>query len=67
MVAAGVGASTIGGLAIPTAIRSRSRNRRLVFANLSIATGVLATGEGGEGLALGESSRFAVSLVWWPH
>jgi uncharacterized membrane protein YfcA len=39
------------------------KNRRIVWGNLLILGGTLAAASGGTGLALGESSAFALSLL----
>jgi len=49
-------------LALVSVLRFWKRNRRIVWGNLLILAGTLAAASGGTGLALGESSAFAVSL-----
>jgi hypothetical protein len=44
-------------------VRFWKKNRRIVWGNLLILAGTLAAASGGTGLALGESSAFAVSLL----
>ncbi|MEX1134911.1 MAG: hypothetical protein WED83_08725 [Acidimicrobiia bacterium] len=50
-------------LALVSVFRLWKRNRRIVWGNLLILAGTLAAASGGTGLALGESSAFAVSLM----
>lgn len=50
-------------LALVSVLRFWKRNRRIVWGNLLILVGTLAAASGGTGLALGESSAFAVSLL----
>jgi len=50
-------------LAVVSIIRFWKKNRRIVWGNLLILAGTLAAASGGTGLALGESSAFAVSLL----
>jgi hypothetical protein len=50
-------------LAMISVFRFWKRNRRIVWGNLLILAGTLAAASGGTGLALGESSAFAVSLL----
>jgi hypothetical protein len=50
-------------LAVVSILRFWKRNRRIVWGNLLIVTGTLAAASGGTGLALGESSAFAISLL----
>jgi uncharacterized membrane protein YfcA len=44
-------------------VRFWKRNRKLVWGNLLILAGTFAAASGGTGLALGEGSAFAVSLL----
>ena len=46
-----------------SAFRFWNKNREIVWGNLLIVGGTLAAASGGTGLALGESSAFAVSLL----
>jgi MFS family permease len=50
-------------LALVSAFRFWRKNRNIVWGNLLIVAGTLAAASGGTGLALGESSAFAVSLL----
>jgi hypothetical protein len=50
-------------LALVSAFRFWTKNRSIVWGNLLIVGGTLAAASGGTGLALGESSAFAVSLL----
>jgi uncharacterized membrane protein YfcA len=50
-------------LALVSALRFWKKNRGIVWGNLLIVGGTLAAASGGTGLALGESSAFAVSLL----
>lgn len=50
-------------LALVSALRFWKKNRSIVWGNLLIVGGTLAAASGGTGLALGESSAFAVSLL----
>jgi hypothetical protein len=50
-------------LAVVSIVRFWKKNRRIVWGNLLIVAGTLAAASGGTGLALGESSAFAVSLL----
>jgi hypothetical protein len=50
-------------LALVSMGRFWNKNRRIVWGNLLILAGTLAAASGGTGLALGESSAFAVSLL----
>ncbi|MGH8873534.1 MAG: hypothetical protein ACRDWS_16360 [Acidimicrobiia bacterium] len=50
-------------LALVSVFRFWRANRRIVWGNLLIVAGTLAAASGGTGLALGESSAFAVSLL----
>jgi hypothetical protein len=50
-------------LALVSAFRFWKKNRSIVWGNLLIVGGTLAAASGGTGLALGESSAFAVSLL----
>jgi hypothetical protein len=50
-------------LSVVSIARFWSANRRIVWANLLIVAGTFAAASGGTGLALGEESAFAVSLL----
>jgi hypothetical protein len=50
-------------LALVSVFRFWKSNRRIVWGNLLIVAGTFAAASGGTGLALGESSAFAVSLL----
>jgi hypothetical protein len=50
-------------LALVSVFRFCNRNRRIVWGNVLIVAGTFAAASGGTGLALGESSAFALSLL----
>jgi hypothetical protein len=50
-------------LALVSVIRFWKKNRRIVWGNLLIVAGTFAAASGGTGLALGEESAFALSLL----
>jgi hypothetical protein len=50
-------------LALFSVFRFWQRNRRIVWGNLLIVAGTFAAASGGTGLALGEGSAFALSLL----
>ena len=50
-------------LALVSVFRFWRKNRRIVWGNLLIVAGTLAAASGGTGLALGEESAFALSLL----
>jgi hypothetical protein len=50
-------------LALVSVIRFWKKNRRIVWGNLLIVAGTFAAASGGTGLALGEGSAFALSLL----
>lgn len=62
-VAGGLGTVVLVTLAIVSIVRFRRSDRRVIVANLLIVAGTLAAAGGGTGLALGEASGFAVSLL----
>ena len=62
-IGGGMGASIIIALALVSAVRFWSRNRRVVWGNAVIAAGVLSASAGGTVLALGAEQGFAVTLL----
>jgi hypothetical protein len=50
-------------LALASVVRFWTENRRIVWGNLLIVAGTFAAASGGTGLALGEGSAFALSLL----
>jgi hypothetical protein len=50
-------------LALVSVVRFWNENRRIVWGNLLIVAGTFAAASGGTGLALGEGSAFALSLL----
>jgi hypothetical protein len=50
-------------LALVSVLRFWKKNRRIVWGNLLIVAGTFAAASGGTGLALGEGSAFALSLL----
>jgi hypothetical protein len=62
-VAGGIGTLVLVTLAVVSIVRFRRRDRRIIAANLLIVAGTVAAAGGGTGLALGEASGFAVSLL----
>lgn len=57
------GATILMALALVSLIKFWNRDRRLVWGNALIVAGTLAAAWGGTGLALGEASGFAISLL----
>ncbi len=62
-IGGGSGALILIILSVVSVVRFWRRNRNLVWGNLLILGGTLAASTGGTGLALGEASAFAVSLL----
>ena len=63
IIGGAAGTTILIGLALVSVFRFWRKNRRLVWGNLLIVTGTFAAAWGGTGLALGEASGFAVSLL----
>jgi len=63
IIGGAAGATILVVLAVVSIARFWKKNRRIVWGNLLIVAGTLAAASGGTGLALGESSAFAVSLL----
>ena len=62
IIGGAAGTTILVALALVSVLRFWRRNRKIVWGNLLILAGTLAAASGGTGLALGESSAFAVSL-----
>lgn len=62
IIGGSTGSTILIALALVSVIRFWKRNRAVVWGSLLIVGGVLAAAWGGTGLALGESSGFALSL-----
>ncbi len=62
-VSGGTGTTVLIVLAVVSIVRFWTRDRRIITANLLIVAGTAAAAGGGTGLALGEASGFAVSLL----
>ncbi|MGH8914176.1 MAG: hypothetical protein ACRDZM_06630 [Acidimicrobiia bacterium] len=62
IIGGATGATILILLALVSVFRFWRKNRRIVWGNLLIVAGTLAAASGGTGLAVGESSAFAVSL-----
>ena len=62
-VSSGLGTVVLIVLAVVSIIRFWDEDRRIIAANLLVVTGTMAAAGGGTGLALGEASGFAVSLL----
>jgi uncharacterized membrane protein YfcA len=58
-----MGATILIVLAVVSIFRFWKKNRRIVWGNLLIVAGTFAAASGGTGLALGEGSAFAISLL----
>jgi hypothetical protein len=63
IIGGAAGTTILVALALVSVVRFWKKNRRIVWGNLLILAGTLAAASGGTGLALGESSAFAVSLL----
>jgi hypothetical protein len=63
IIGGAMGATILIILAVVSIFRFWSKNRRIVWGNLLIVAGTFAAASGGTGLALGESSAFAISLL----
>ncbi len=63
IIGGAAGATILVALSVVSIFRFWNRNRRIVWGNLLIVAGTLAAASGGTGLALGESSAFALSLL----
>jgi hypothetical protein len=63
IIGGAMGATILIILAVVSIFRFWNKNRRIVWGNLLIVAGTFAAASGGTGLALGESSAFAVSLL----
>ncbi|MGH8928783.1 MAG: hypothetical protein ACRDWH_10560 [Acidimicrobiia bacterium] len=62
-IAGGTGATILILLAVISLFRFWRKNRRLVWGNALIVAGTLAASTGGTGLAIGEGTAFALSLL----
>lgn len=73
IIGGAAGSTILVVLSVVSIARFWSANRRIVWANLLIVAGTFAAASGGTGLALGEASAFAVSLlvavtlIWTGH
>jgi hypothetical protein len=63
IIGGAAGSTILIALALVSIFRFWKTNRRIVWGNLLIVAGTFAAASGGTGLALGESSAFAVSLL----
>lgn len=63
IIGGAVGSTILIALALVSVFRFWRKNRGIVWGNLLIVAGTFAAASGGTGLALGESSAFAVSLL----
>jgi hypothetical protein len=63
IIGGAMGATILIILAVVSIFRFWNKNRRIVWGNLLIVAGTFAAASGGTGLALGESSAFAISLL----
>jgi hypothetical protein len=63
IIGGAAGATILIILALVSILRFWKKNRRIVWGNLLIVAGTFAAASGGTGLALGEGSAFAVSLL----
>ena len=62
-IGGGMGATILIALAVVSAFRFWTTNRRIVLGNVLIVTGTLAASTGGTILAIGEAGGFAISLL----
>jgi len=63
IIGGATGSTMLIALALISVFRFWKKNRNIVWGNLLIVAGTLAAASGGTGLALGESSAFALSLL----
>ncbi|MEX1125672.1 MAG: hypothetical protein WD895_01200 [Acidimicrobiia bacterium] len=63
VIGGAAGTTILVALALVSVFRFWRKNRRIVWGNILIVAGTLAAASGGTGLALGEGSAFAVSLL----
>lgn len=63
IIGGAMGATILIVLALVSVFRFWKTNRKIVWGNLLIVAGTFAAASGGTGLALGESSAFALSLL----
>lgn len=63
IIGGAIGTTILAVLSLVSIFRFWRKNRRIVWGNLLILAGTLAAASGGTGLALGESSAFALSLL----
>ncbi len=63
IIGGSAGATILIVLALVSVFRFWKKNRNIVWGNLLIVAGTLAAASGGTGLALGEGSAFALSLL----
>jgi hypothetical protein len=63
IIGGAMGATILIVLSLVSVFRFWKRNRRIVWGNLLILAGTFAAASGGTGLALGEGSAFALSLM----
>jgi len=63
IIGGATGSTILIALALVSVFRFWTKNRNIVWGNLLIVAGTLAAASGGTGLALGESSAFALSLL----
>ncbi len=63
IIGGAAGSTILIALALVSIFRFWKSNRRIVWGNLLIVAGTFAAASGGTGLALGESSAFALSLL----
>ncbi len=63
IIGGAAGSTILIALALVSIFRFWKSNRKIVWGNLLIVAGTFAAASGGTGLALGESSAFAVSLL----
>jgi hypothetical protein len=63
VIGGAIGTTILIVLSLVSVIRFWKKNRRIVWGNLLIVAGTLAAASGGTGLAVGEGSAFAISLL----